>query len=194
MAATVPSPFSHWQVPSDDILRFKVQATNVEPRVSAQLASWLKDTSGQWPCRPRLRLTRRDVRIRLEGLHPALSVRVTSTDLRVSVDWQGRHLDTLLWLEMAPLDSGGAYVCALCQQPNAETFESLAAMRQDHLYQPLLRWCQQTLAFASHLEVYQQGGTSMARLVLRGESDGGTVKPNTRRWPLWKERNGNEAV
>ena len=84
MAATVPSPFSHWQVPSDDILRFKVQATNVEPRVSAQLASWLKDTSGQWPCRPRLRLTRRDVRIRLEGLHPALSVRVTSTDLRVS--------------------------------------------------------------------------------------------------------------
>ena len=71
MAATDPSPFSHWQVPADDILRFKVQATNVEPRVSAQLASWLKDTSGQWPCRPRLRLTRRDVRIRLEGLHPA---------------------------------------------------------------------------------------------------------------------------
>lgn len=165
-----------------------------------EVASWLKDTSGQWPWSPQLRLTTRDVRIRLEGLHPILSIRVASTDLRVSVDWKGRHLDTLLWLDMGPLCVDGVYVCTLCTQPNPETFESLAAMRQDHLYQPLLRWCQQTLPFASHLEVHRQSGACTARLVLRREGDERTLvataqaKPNTRRWPLWKEGSWNEAI
>ena len=175
-------------------------ASVLMPELRQELAGWLKDTSGQWPWSPRLRLTPRDVRIRLEGLHPALSIRVTSTDLRVSVDWHGRHLDTLLWLDMAPLRVDGVYVCTLCTQPNPETFASLGAMRQDHLYQPLLRWCQQTLAFASHVEVYQQSGACTARLVVRRDSSEGTVgttapvKPNTRRWPLWKQRNWNEAI
>ena len=140
-------------------------ASVLMPELRQELAGWLERTSGQWPWRPRLRLTPRDVRIRLEGLHPALSIRVTWTGLRVSVDWHGRHLDTLLWLDMAPLRVDGVYVCTLCTQPNPETFESLAAMRQDHLYLPLLRWCQQTLAFASHVEVYRQSGACTARLV-----------------------------
>ena len=165
------------------------------PELRQELAGWLERTLRQWPWRPRLLLTPRDVRIRLEGLHTALSIRVTSTDLCVSVDRHGRHLDTLLWLDMTPLCVDGVYVCTLCTQPNPETFESLAAMRQDHLYLPLLRWCQQTLAFASHVEVYRQSGVCIAKLVLRRNSDEGTVvttapfRPNTRRWPLWKERN-----
>jgi hypothetical protein len=169
-------------------------ASVLMPELHQELAGWLERTSRQWPWRPRLRLTTRDVRIRLEGLHPALSIRVTSTELCVSVDWHGCQLDTLLWLDMAPLRVDGVYVCTLCTQPNPETFESLAAMRQDHLYQPLLWWCQQTLAFASHVEVYQQSGACTARLVLRRDSDEGTlgttapVKPNTRRWPLFVER------
>ena len=170
-------------------------ASVLMPELRQELAGWLERTSGQWLWRPRLRLTTRDVRIRLEGLHPALSIRVTSTDLCISVDRHGRHLDTLLWLDMAPLCVDGVYVCTLCTQPNPETFENLAAMRQDHLYLPLLRWCQQTLAFASHLEVYRQRGVCIAKLVWPSEADEGNVgatapvTPNTRRWPLWKERN-----
>ena len=71
-------------------------ASVLMPELRQELAGCLERTSGQWPWRARLRLTPHDVRIRLEGLHPALSIRVTSTDLRVSVDWHGRHLDTLL--------------------------------------------------------------------------------------------------
>lgn len=174
-------------------------ASVLMPELRQELAGWLERTSGQWPWRPRLRLTPCDVRIRLEGLHPALSIRVTSTDLCVSVDWHGHHLYTLLCLDMAPLCVNGVYVCTLFTQPNPETFESLAAMRQDHLYHPLLRWCQQRLAFASQVEVHRQSGVCTAKLVLQSEADEGTVgatapvKPNTQRWPLWKERNWNEA-
>ncbi len=175
-------------------------ASILMPELRQELAGWLTHTTRQWPWIPRLQLTPRDVLIRLEGLHPASSIPVASTDLRVSVDWHGRHLDTLLWLDMVLLRLDGFYVCMPCTQPNPETFESLAAMRHDHLYLPLLRWCRQSLAFASHVEVYQQSGAYTARLVLRRDSDEGTVgtaapvKPNTRRWPLWKERNWNEAI
>lgn len=38
MTTTDSSPLSYWQVPTDDLLRFKVQATKVEPRADAQLS------------------------------------------------------------------------------------------------------------------------------------------------------------
>lgn len=166
------------------------------PTLQDEVALWLKEKHGQWPTHippPRLRRAKRRLRLTLLGLHPALSVVVTPYELRVSADVNGRNLDTLLWLEVEPIQMGGGWGCALCESfpaedsPPPQPFASAAALRRDHLLEPFFRWCHEKLAPATHLELWEgSDGCSFAELMTVPPA---VAKPEWRR--LWTRKGSN---
>ena len=148
------------------------------------------------PWKLHLQSKRHQVRVFLDGLHPAIAIIVSANDLRVTVEQDGETLDTLLWLEMSPARRGNAYVCTLCETESPKRFASLAELREDHLYTPFLDWCQQALASATHLEILHTPGVTAAKLTNVQEQTrkqaGAPVKKNVARrknqmsqWPLF---------
>lgn len=118
------------------------------PRGAADFIPWMEARRGEIPWAFHWQRQQHQIRIFLEGLHPAIAITVTAHALCVTVEQDGEILDTLLWLEMSPSRRGSAYVCTLCEPACAKRFASLSEMRADHLYAPFLDWCQQTLAHA----------------------------------------------
>lgn len=127
--------------------------------------SWLEARRAEVPWEFSLQCNQHDIRIFLKGLHPAIAITVNANQLRITVEQDGETLDTLLWLEMSPVRSGNAYICILCEPESAKRFDSLAEMREDHLYTTFLDWCQKTLAHATHLELLHTPNVTAARLI-----------------------------
>jgi hypothetical protein len=158
-----------------------------------EVALWLESKTGQWlrpASSPRLRRSKRSLRLYLPGLNPVLSVILTPRELCVSAYAHGRTLDLLMCLDMEPVQIEGGWGCTLCESSPADAcqvmkpFASEAALRQDHLLEPFFRWCNEKLAKATHLELYaERGGISYAQLK--------NVPPDLARpeWqPLWTQK------
>ena len=103
------------------------------------------------------------VEVRIAGTNPALIVKISESDLMVNIMAGGEWFDCLLWPDMYPEPAPGGYICPECVGNPANvdklpvTSKSIAAMRQDHLFEPLLRWCIEDLMPARYIEVSTLG-------------------------------------
>lgn len=103
----------------------------------------------------------------LEGVQPALCAFVEPNGVTVAVDWQGEVWDCLLSEYLAAVTDGTSWHCSICAQAGQHRdFESLAALYQNHLFDPLWLWLLHSLCPATHLVLYRTaGGATWASLV-----------------------------
>lgn len=116
-------------------------------------------------------------RVILEGVHPAIGVRVLPHTMCVSLDLDGENWDQLMWEDTVPAFDGVDWWCDICRNEGRHVaFKSLDALWQDHFFDPLANWIRDVLVPANYA-------------VLRGSySEGATWVELSReaRWPVSK--------
>ena len=102
-----------------------------------------------------------------EGMQPALRGVLGPTGVTIPVHWQGEVWDFLLSEDLAAVAGGTTWHCAICADAGKRRdFESLAALYQNHLFDPLWHWLLHSLRPATHLALYRTtGGATWASLV-----------------------------
>ena len=93
--------------------------------------------------------------------HPdSLCVSFGSSGLSVHAMWDGCSWDRLLDLDVLPQATRRGYQCKLCMGwPKSATgpvacFPTREALYQDHVFEPFLKWVNETLACASQMSLY----------------------------------------
>lgn len=102
-----------------------------------------------------------------EGVHPALRVTLDPINVTVAVHWQGEVWDLLMSEDLVAVAEGSTWHCSLCASSGKwMTFESLAALYRDHLFEPLAHWLRHSLQPSTQLVLYRTaGGATWASLV-----------------------------
>lgn len=119
------------------------------------------------PVSLRFRRAQGKLELTVEDVHPALRVTLDPTGVTVAVHWQGEVWDLLLSEDLAAVAEGSRWHCSICASSGKWTaFDSLAALYQDHLFDPLAHWLRHSLQPATNLVLYRTaGGATWASLV-----------------------------
>lgn len=132
--------------------------------------NWLEESRDQFVVEPlKPRATVHYVRLRFPNMTPVLSLEIRCDSIMVIVTWRKQFFDIILELDMYPVWDGNAYRCGLCED-SKRTFQSLAAMRKDHLYKPFLQWCNEQFLTSRWLKMVMAGGSTGATLIRDSDS------------------------
>lgn len=126
---------------------------------------WVKVNQSRFQRPIRVRRTLKYVGIEILGLNPAIRIKMSGNDLTISMYLDNLWFDCICWLEMYPVKREGRFVCTLCEE-DALTFCSAELMREDHLYEPFLAWCNNKLNDEHVLQLWTTTGGSRAAEVL----------------------------
>jgi hypothetical protein len=122
--------------------------------------------------------TGRTGRLSFEGINPAIGAFLTSRELSVFVEWEGRNWDSLLSLGVMPRRSAGGYVCECCKPVEPTEFPDLEGLWRDHLFEPLLKWVNDELASAHAICLYGSPSQGVTHAVLLLPDDLRQPKPD----------------
>ncbi len=124
--------------------------------------------------------TGRQVELSFVGINSAIGAILTTRELSVFVEWEGRIWDMLLSLDVWPRLAIGGYICEHCKPEERTIFPDLKSLLRDHLFEPFLEWVNEKLAAADAVGLYSSppGGWTHAELL--SHHDGGRTKPDIR--------------
>jgi hypothetical protein len=94
------------------------------------------------------------------GLTRVLSARVTRDEILVWIEWYDVSWDIILDLETFPTRVPNGYVCCRCPEDTRQTFPSVTALREDEVFEPFLKWVNETLANATAVSLSGSPGCS----------------------------------
>jgi hypothetical protein len=94
-----------------------------------------------------------------------------SGEMTVFVDWEGATWDLLFSWDAFPVKTANGYICDQCPPEHYRTFESREAIWKDHLFEPLLKWVNEDLCFASAIGIYANRGATWAKLLQHDQKD-----------------------
>ena len=135
------------------------------PRIHRALVRWLKKNSTRFEVPLHMTKIKGNFRFCFENYPDWLFVQIFRNDLAVSVEWRGRWFDALLWQHSFPIVIRGGYSPEMWDRNDPRpVFPSLEVMWQEYLFEPFLRWVNNTLAPARGLQILRTEGFIMARL------------------------------
>lgn len=112
------------------------------------------------------------VDIAFTGINPVISAHVREQgqdcSLSVFVSRKGDPhdcLDIILDLECMAAKTDGGYICSECEIEKWKKFADLKSLLEDHLFEPFLNWVNNELATAQYIGLWEQGGSSAAKLI-----------------------------
>ena len=149
---------------------------------------WVKVNQSRFQRPICVRRTLKYVGIEILGLNPAIRIKMSGNDLTVSMYLDNLWFDCMCWLEMYPVKREGRFVCTLCED-DALTFSSAELMREDHLYEPFLTWCNSKLNDEHVLQLLTTGGCRAAEVLHRSKAEAATglsaLGQNERNLRIW---------
>lgn len=89
-------------------------------------------------------------------------------EIEVHVQAYGRHWDIILpWLDCMPVQHPDGWECSMCEKGHQQSFPTCEAIWQDHIFNPLKQWINETLATSQALVLGSTGnnGATWARLL-----------------------------
>ncbi len=169
----------------------KSRFPKIRRHIQRAFLTWYAEQQAHFPL-PLQYLRRKDNAIEFSalGLHPALGFSLTSWEMNVYVEWQGVFWDFLISLEAVPYHSVNGYFCDLCKVDSRVLFPSREAVWQDHLFDPFLKWLNDTLLPAKWLGLYGgvEQGCTWAELLTEPDPKATEVLP------LWLPERGGLSV
>jgi hypothetical protein len=116
--------------------------------------------------RPRLKipmelraLTGRQIELAFVGINSAIGATLTTRELSVFVEWEGRIWDFFRCFDVWPRLAIGGYICEHCRPEQRTIFPCMHSLWQDHLFEPLLEWVNGKLAAADAVSLYGSPST-----------------------------------
>jgi hypothetical protein len=141
------------------------------PRIHRAFVKWLKKNSARFAVPLRMTKIKGDFRFCFVNYPDWIFVEIFRHDLAVSVEWEGRWFDALIWPCTFPIVTRGGYKYEFDRTDSndpSHVFPSLEAMWQKYLFEPFLGWVNDTLAPARGLQILSVKGFRQARLFREG--------------------------
>ena len=138
------------------------------PRLFRSLGQWYAKNRVALPYRLNLTKTTRHVlSVRIEGVHPAISIHFHQHGFDVRVDREGTFWDMLLSVDIAVARSNKGYYCSLClHDGEPHLFPTREALWEDHYFKELAQFLEQKLKPSHALCLHgKKDSFTMARLV-----------------------------
>jgi hypothetical protein len=164
------------------ITPIKLRFPKVRRHIQRAFLAWYNKYQPQFP-QPIQYSERRDdyLEFSIVGLHPAIGIKL-SWDLAVYIEWQGEFWDYLNSFEAVPQHIIGGYYCRLCDSEERKLFPNREAMWEDHVFNPFLKWLDDTLLPAKWLCLYRlEDGCTWGKLLAEADHKASEVLPV---WPL----------
>lgn len=98
--------------------------------------------------------TRREIEISFGGINSAIGASLSTQELIVFVEWEGRIWDFFRCFDVWPRLAPGGYICEHCRPEQRMTFPDVQALWRDHLFEPFLEWVNERLATAQAVGCY----------------------------------------
>ena len=149
--------------------------------VEQAFANWLDAARSRLkiPVQARAR-TKRQIELSFLGINSAIGASLTTRDLNVFVEWEGRNWDLLLAFDVWPRLAVGGYICEHCRPEQRTNFPDLEALWRDHLFEPLAEWINGKLAAADAVGLYGSASDGWTHAKLLSNGDPQTSEPNIR--------------
>ena len=141
------------------------------PRLQRAFVLWFNQNHTRFKIPLRLtKFTAKGVELHFQNFPDCLSVWLAHDELRVFVEWQGEPWDALFDMDLYLSRTPDGYKCDQCVPDEGEPvalFPTRAALWQDHLFAPFLKWVNEKLASARRLRISRWGcGSRCAELIL----------------------------
>jgi hypothetical protein len=148
--------------------------------------------------RPRLKipmelraLTGRQIELAFVGINSAIGATLTTRELSVFVEWEGRIWDFFRCFDVWPRLAIGGYICEHCRPEQRTIFPCMQALWQDHLFEPLLEWINGKLAAADAVGLYGSTSSGWTHAELLSDRDPQRSEPDIR-LPLRVQQQQNQ--
>jgi hypothetical protein len=113
-----------------------------------------------------------EIELRVQGIHPAISISLGSSEINIGILWDSEWWDYLVWLDCyeEPAPGGVGFVNSIVLPEYRIAYPTLEALWCAEVFEDFLTWINEDLAQASEVAMWQtSGGSTWARLISDGK-------------------------